>query len=516
MKRTALALLTTAATAFGLADGAEAARRAVGVGIDYYPGVTLDRPLTQARADAIRFRDHLIARRGFAPENVTLLADEQATAGAIIDALLQELVAGTRPGDEAVFYFAGLGGRAPDPGGEEADRYEEFLLAHGPNDAFARMPEGAFIEIFDQIGDREVSLVIDASMTAARASLLRDGDAVAPRGTEIGQVAPLSRNVTSEDLGPVGETTFMESPFATGRADRDIWTASAPSQVAWETPDGGVFTAAYLDGVAAGAADMNGNGVVTNAELLVHIREASEAWCESVETCDATGLGLTPDFSGDVMGVAAMIRDQIAAIDGGAAPGEESTASGVETAGDQPSPATEIAATDNTLAFITDLFAASNEAGMSITMAPDRNLRLGEIVRFDVRSDRSGTLLLLDVNPEGELFQIFPSTLSVRDAARIGAGESLSIPEAFATTGMPLQIRVTEPAGSGFLVALLVEGDVPAYERILPDNLNVDPIPNAVQYLYEIAQALLEMQAGPDGNSSVSWSAAYLPYRILK
>jgi hypothetical protein len=514
MTRTVLALLTTAAMGIGPAALADAAGRAVVVGIDYYPGVTLDRPLTQARADAVRFRDHLIARRGFAPENVTLLTDEQATAGAIFDALLQELVAGTQPGDQAVFYFAGLGGRAPDPGGEEADRFEEFLLAHGPNDAFARMPEGAFVEIFDEIGDREVSLVIDASMTAARASILGEGDAVAPRGMEIGQVAPLSRNVTSEDLGPVGETTFMESPFATGRADRDIWTASAPSQVAWETPEGGVFTAAYLDGVAAGAADMNGNGIVTNAELLVHIREAAEAWCEGVETCDATGLGLTPDFSGDVMGVAAMLRDQIAAIDGGST--TDAGHSGAATPEAVPSAAAEIAATDNTLAFITDLFAASNEAGMSIAMAPDRELRLGETVRFDIRSDRAGTLLLLDVNPDGELFQIFPSTLSVRDAATIGAGESLTIPEAFATTGMPLQIRVTEPAGSGFLVALLVEGDVPAYERILPDNLNVDPIPNAVQYLYEIAQALLEMQAGPDGNGSVNWSAAYLPYRSME
>jgi metacaspase-1 len=512
MRHAALSLLTTAAVVFGPASGAGAEGRAVVVGIDYYPGVTQVRPLSQARSDAIRFRDHLIAGQGFAPEDVTLLTDEQATAGAIIDALVQELVAGTRPGDRAVFYFAGLGGRALDPDGTEADGYEEFLLAHGPNDAFARMPESAFIEIFDQIGDRDVSLVIDASMTAARASVVRDGDAVAPRGIEIGQVGPVSRTVTSEDLGPVGEITFMESPFATGRADRDIWTAAAPSQVAWESPEGGVLTAAWLDGVAAGAADMNGNGIVTNAELLVHLREAAEAWCEGVETCDATGLGLTPDFSGDVMGVAAMVAGQIAAIDGGSVPGAAPVAG---TAVATPSPAAEIAASDNTLAFITDLFAASNDAGMSITMAPDRDLELGETVRFDIRSERAGTLLLLDVNPEGELFQIFPSTLSVRDAATIGAGESLSIPEAFATTGMPLQIRVTEPAGPGFLVALLVEGHVPAYERILPDHLNVEPIPNAVQYLYEIAQSLLEMQAGPDGNGSVNWSATYLPYRIL-
>jgi hypothetical protein len=133
-----------------------------------------------------------------------------------------------------------------------------------------------------------------------------------------------------------------------------------------------------------------------------------------------------------------------------------------------------------------------------------------------VTTERAGTLLLLDVNPEGDLFQIFPSRLSVAEAAAVSAGEAVRIPGPFATSGRPIRIRVTEPAGDGMLLALLVESEAPVFETILPRNLELAPIPDATQYLYEIVQSLLEMQVGPRGNEAVEWSAAYLPYSILR
>ncbi|MEE4120934.1 MAG: DUF4384 domain-containing protein [Paracoccaceae bacterium] len=503
-----------------LAAGAAGAEdRAVVVGIDSYPGVFLPRALSSAAADAARMRDHLVTDLGFAPGAVTLLTDAAATSSAIVDALLDDLVGGTGPGDRAFFYFAGLGGRIADAGGTESDGYEEFLLAHGDGDPFALIPEGALVEIFDRIGDREVSLVIDASMTAPPARAIGQGDAVAARAAAFGQVPPgASRTVSDADPGPIGEATFGEGPFGTGAASRNIWVAAAPSQVAWETPEGGIFTDAWIAGVSDGVADMNGNGVVTNAELLVHIRAASEAWCAGNESCAATGLGLTPDFSGDVLG-------QVAAPDTAAAAPQEATptpapAATVPPGSDQQAAAPQALAAapgrDTVQAFVTDLFAASNAAGLTIDISTDGPMRLGDTVSFTVTSERPGTLLLLDVNPEGDLFQIFPSRLSVAQAAAVSAGETVRIPGPYATSGRPIQIRVTEPAGDGMLLALLVESEAPVFETILPRNLELDPIPNATQYLYEIVQSLLEMQVGPDGNAAVEWSAAYLPYTILR
>ena len=470
------------------AGPAGAGDRAVVVGIDSYPGVVLPRALTSAADDAQRMRRHLVDDRGFAPDAVTLLTNAEATSGAIIDALLGELVDETAPGDRAFFYFAGLGGRIAAEDGRETDAREEVLLAHGDGDPFAPIPESALAEIFDRIGDREVSLVIDASMTAPGAGVLRPGDGVAARAAAFGRLPAAAGR---------GAASVTESAFATGAAARTVWVATAPSQIAWETPAGGVFTDAWIEGVSEGAADMNGNGVVTNAELLVYLRETSESWCADSPSCAATGLGLTPDFSGDVLG-------QVAALD---APGAAATPAAPE-AGPAPGRGT-------VQAFVTDLFAASNAAGLAIDISADGPMRLGDTVRFTVTSARAGTLLLLDVNPAGELFQIFPSRLSVPGAAEVPAGGAVAIPGPVANTGRPMRVTVTEPAGEGMLLALLVETDTPVFREILPRNLELDPIPNATRYLYEIAQALLEMQAGPGGNAAVEWSAATQPYTIL-
>ncbi|MEL6802094.1 MAG: hypothetical protein AAFO80_19680, partial [Pseudomonadota bacterium] len=68
----------------------------------------------------------------------------------------------------------------------------------------------------------------------------------------------------------------------------------------------------------------------------------------------------------------------------------------------------------------------------------------------------------------------------------------------------------------GFLLALFIEDELPNLTALLPENIKGGPIPNAGQYLYEIAQDLLRLQATPTGNSAVEWSATYLPYRIAE
>ena len=542
MRRIAPLALTLAA----LPLAALAEDRAVVVGIDAYPGVSLPRPIGHAASDAARMARHLTEDRGFASANVTVLTNEAATSDAIINALFDELVMGTRPGDRAIFYFAGLGGRIADPSSGDADQYEEFLLAHGDDDPFALIPENAFTEIFDQITDREVTVIIDASMTAPQPGRMQ-GEGAAPRAAQFGQLSgvPTRQAIPSGGLPQIGDSTFSENPFTGGVDIRDVWSAAGPSQVAWEDPQqgGGVFTDSYIEGVGDGLADMNGNGAVSNAELLVYLREQSQQWCADTDTCTAEGLGLTPNFSGDVLGIAAEIggveipdaaREALEAASSSAAPVIEPVIIPPSTDAPEepeaPAETTEIAPVfippalpetpqeaaqvGEVEAFVTDLFAASNTAGLTLAMAPNSTLRLGDLVSFEVGSRRSGTLLLLDINPDGEIFQIFPSRLSVADADSLTAGIPLTIPEAVANTGRALQIRVTEPVGDGILLALLVEGDVPVYDQLLPQNLNLEPIPNANQFLYEIVQSLLELQVGPDGNVAVDWSAAYLPYRI--
>ena len=76
-------------------------------------------------------------------------------------------------------------------------------------------------------------------------------------------------------------------------------------------------------------------------------------------------------------------------------------------------------------------------------------------------------------------------------------------------------IRVTEPAGAGFLLGLFIEDELPRLTAVLPENLAGGPVPNAGQYLYEIAQDLLRLQADGSASSATEWSATYLPYEII-
>ena len=512
--RTSLCVLALAA---GLPAGA--ADRAVVVGIDYYPELRdAAHGGSGARNDAVRMQFHLVESMGFASDAVTVLIDEKATAAGITDALIDKLVAETEPGDRAFFYFAGRGGRIPVDKSQEADGYEEVLLASDAGSEFGAIPENALTQIFDSIADREVTIVIDASM-APPVSVRGDADAL-PRSASYDQFQPATRSVKRADLPAPGEETFAEPTFGTSDAPRNVWLAAAPSQVTWETSEGGVFTDLFMKGTTKTAADANNNGAVSNSELLTFLRDEAENWCDNSETCASTGQGLSPDFSGDLSDFISVVEGQIDEIT------PRVTEPKPETIVSPPVPTVskESAGSDsdddntyeNTIAFLTDLLAPNNAANLKLALGPSTALSVDDLVTFEIESDRSGQLVLLDVNPKGELIQIFPSVLSLPDAEWLEAGSPRVIPEAIGTTGRPLQVRVTEPLGKGVLIALLVEDRLSALEDILPTNRDGSPIPNANQYLYQVTQALLEMQAGPEGNSTVEWSAVYLPYEISR
>ncbi len=465
--------------------------RALVIGIDDYPDLALSQPLTGARADAERFRDFLIRDMGFDPEGVTLLTDAEATSGAIMQVVIDRLVAETAPGDRAVFYFAGLGSRLAGPAG--ANDVKEVLLAHDAPSVLGNIPREALAEIFDLLDEQEVTVVIDASFRADSRELTS------------GMAAARSLRLDTADHAAVGAAGEAEAPYGAGSRERAVWNAAAPDQYAWEAGGAGVFTQAFIDGIGTGAADANGNGTITNAELLTFLRDRSESWCAAIAECAGDAGGLTPHFAGPL---------QAASLHA-TAPAPEPTAPEAT-----PLPESTLAPKDldltDTLGFVTDLFTPSNAANLRLALSHESPLRIGDTVSFSITAERAGTLVLLDVNPKGELAQIFPSGLAKTGTTRMAAGETLTIPNGKSGNGAPLEIRVTEPHGKGFLLGLFIEDDLPRLTAILPENLAGGPVPNAGQYLYEIAQDLLRLQADASGTSAPEWSATYLPYEIIQ
>lgn len=70
----------------------------------------------------------LDARFGFAPEDILVLEEPQATRQAILDAFERHLIGPARPGDVVVFYFAGHGQPIADDNGDEIDGLDESLV----------------------------------------------------------------------------------------------------------------------------------------------------------------------------------------------------------------------------------------------------------------------------------------------------------------------------------------------------------------------------------------------------
>lgn len=474
-----------------LASAAAAEDRAVVVGIDLYPGLGLAAPLSGARADAERFAAFLIESAGFTPSQVTVLTDAAATSDRITMAVLDDLVGKTTSGDRAVFYFAGLGSLQSGSAAAGANAETEVLLAHDAPSILAAMPNDALTDLFDIIADRQVTLVVDTSFRA---------DAPGLPGTHA-----TGRSLRHENGAGAGTGTRRGAPpFGTGRVERAVWGAAAVGQYAWEAGGTGVFTAAFIEGIATGAADANDNGTISNAELLGFVRARSADWCSASADCTAEGT-LTPDFSGPVQA-----RPLVASAPEMQAPAAPKPQ--VLPVATLPDTTPGLA---ETLGFVTDLFTPSNKANLRLGLSGEDRLKLGDAVRIEAIADRPGMLVLLDVNPAGELVQVFPSTLAPSGSTRMSAGETLTIPNGSSAAGKPIVLRVTEPAGQGFLLGLFIEDDLPRLTAVLPENLAGGPIPNAGRYLYEIAQDLLRLQSLPDGMSAVDWSATYLPYEIL-
>ena len=495
--------LGIATLAFLLAAPVVAADRALVIGINDYPGLGIDGPLQSAESDAQKFSAFLQDTWGFDPSEITLLLGEQADSNAIMTNLIDRLVGETTPGDRAVLYYAGLGSRIPDRTGKELDGMTEVLLAHDGASLLGRIPEDAIADILDIIGDRSVTVVIDASADGDMAYRLAVPGGLTTRGVGL-QVTDQS-GAAERNAAEANSASFAEAPFATGAAERTIWTATAPGQFAWEDADGGVFTTGFIDAIANGTADTNDNGITTNAEVLSALRTSSEAWCNATPDCVFADLGLTPNFAGPVQATAATSKKpaEVAVVQPFTLP---------ETAQVNARPATY----DETLGFVTDLFTPSNSANLTLGIGGSNTLKIGDPISFSAQADQTGTLVLLDINPLGELAQIFPSALAADGATSITAGQSLTIPNGLSTNGLPLQIRVSEPAGEGFLLGLFIQDDLPTLQALLPENLSGGPIPNAGQYLYEIAQDLLRLQANSTGSVAVEWSAAYLPYEIIR
>lgn len=495
---------------FMLAQSAQSADRALLIGIDVYehPRLTFKIPDASKR-DVKNMYRLLTGTLGYEPANVKVITDKQATKKRILGEI-RSWLGGTKPGDRAFLFYVGHGSFQKDLNGDEDDGLDETIVPHDTkiviegtkgklkgmitddelNEALATLKKRHVTAVFDSCHSGTVTRsvtptfnVITNSRTPKLESLTR-AITVEPAAQE--------QKKAKGTLGDPGEV----------RGSTAFWSAVAPSQVALidttKRPNfSGVFTSAFVRGLETKAADANGNGTVSNAELLAYVRKESDNYCKNKpKQCE---MGLTPQLEP---------RAALTAELTGKTP--------IASAPKPPKATPGKLKKKLTAATVLDILGKGNSHNVTLQQFPPSPVRLGaKNIKFKVTSPHDGYLVLLNLSDKGELIQLYPNQFSRRvdRESRILANSTITVPDAY----YGISFNATKPS-SGTLIALVLMEPIDWPKLITARKISVIPAETAKkEYLPALAQAINKPtnKVDPTKNTgSVDWSVATLRYEI--
>jgi hypothetical protein len=215
-------------------------------------------PLRFAAADAKDLAELIIQEKGYAPEDVLLLVNGQASRDAVYSSL-RELRSKVREEDTVLIFFSGHGtvGTAPD------GMLHYYLMPHDGRvtDLYGTaIRDDALEELVGQIPSKKIVVLLDACHSG-------------------GMGGNLSKRIINPGIQSTpGRTSFMDADQG-----RVILAASRPEQVSIEDDQvrHGVFTHFLLKALG-GRADRDGNGEVTVLEAYQYLSAAVPAYTQRV------------------------------------------------------------------------------------------------------------------------------------------------------------------------------------------------------------------------------------------
>jgi hypothetical protein len=158
-----------------------------------------------------------------------------------------------------------------------------------------------------------------------------------------------------------------------------------------------------------------------------------------------------------------------------------------------------------------------NSANVSLQMSPDRSVAVGTKISFRVTTKKPGYLLLVDIDANGRMSQIFPSPEMIVQSQEAAAnfikpGEELLIPNS-AAKKRGFEYVMTPPVGEAAVVAILSDRRVQILD--LPDSAQ-KPRTEAetISYLTEWTSGLRVPDSGTGKLQPSSWSFDIKPYSI--
>lgn len=161
-----------------------------------------------------------------------------------------------------------------------------------------------------------------------------------------------------------------------------------------------------------------------------------------------------------------------------------------------------------------------NTAGMTLAILPGTEVPLGTRINFSVSTRQPGYLVIVDINADGKITQIFPNMMSLAQASGdvasanlVKPGAAIAIPNAKNPLAR-FSFTADEPRGSGAIVAMLSDRPVQ-----LIDLPAVAPSAGGLQEVVTaLDTAVARLKIASAGNASdfaeSAWSFAAVPYTI--
>lgn len=162
---------------------------------------------------------------------------------------------------------------------------------------------------------------------------------------------------------------------------------------------------------------------------------------------------------------------------------------------------------------------APNPAGLTIEIVPGYEVEVGGRVWFKVTAQKTGYLVLVDIDATGALRQIYPNLQSLRiplgggvESNKVAPGKTVTVPDPQSPIAN-FEFIAEAPAGPGMVVALLSQRPVQLVD--LPEvPREALGTPAAAEFVYQAAQSLRIAAEENYKLADPQWSLAALYYTI--
>lgn len=215
-------------------------RLALLVGVEHYVNPSI--PALDGPASDVAGIKRLLVDAGFAPENLCVLIDAQATTANFLHSFQSALVDRAQADDTVVLYFAGHGSQTRDLNGDEPDEQDETLLfsdarTPGKRDLTDDTLHGLLSGLHART--KNITLLIDAcnSGSASRDGMLRARFVPPEQDTNVRGTDAVTQMSAGDETAGAGPASLPGLVFLSAAAD---------GSSAYERDGHGVFTASLL------------------------------------------------------------------------------------------------------------------------------------------------------------------------------------------------------------------------------------------------------------------------------